>query len=197
MKAQSEIVGLVTVLTISIVLVSTAYFWGMPLIEKRQDSIKAERVREMFDVNNFNSFPSLIERVIRTGNFEIFSSKVDGVWRVNKSENSVSFEFTSKSTNIANDIWVSIYDACNNNGICSNNYGILGVQKPFCICATSRVVGDRYLIIYKVSFRNLNSTSNEIFSHSVNSNLENVNLKNVKIEKSTSGNNILIQLTFQ
>lgn len=182
MKTQSEIIALVTIAALTITLISTAYFWGMPLIEKRQGAIKVERMKDMFDVYNFNSLPSKIENAIKGASEQLFSSPVDGVWKVNKSENHLTFESISKSSNIAIGYgWISIYDSCNNNtGKCERNPGIFGLDKPFCICARADREGTVFKISYRISFRNLTSDS-QIFQYKIESLPQPTNLKNIRI----------------
>ncbi|MCS7123723.1 MAG: hypothetical protein RMJ17_04140 [Candidatus Aenigmarchaeota archaeon] len=197
MKSQSEIVALVTIAVLTITLVSSAYFWGMPLIEKRQSSIKVERLRDMFDVYSFNSLPSKIENAVKGASNQLFSSPIDGIWKVNSSENYISFETIAKSTNIAVEHgWLSIFDSCNiSNGKCERSEGIFGLDKFFCICARADREGEYFRISYKINFRNLTS-DRETFEYRVESPLKSTSLKNLQISFSKKDKTNIIMIYF-
>ena len=157
MKGQSDIVGMVLVVLISISLLSLAYTWGMPLIQKKQDTTKYERVFSIFDPNNPNSFERKIIYVANTESDYVFSSDYSGNWILDQNENSVSFSFVSKVTGVkASNEWFSLIPS---KSCLANQEGVLGVDEPFVVCVKSKPIGDSYEITFKIWFINLTDTS--------------------------------------
>ncbi len=173
-KAQSDIVASILIIIIALGLAATAYTWGIPLIQKRQDTAVVERASGNFDQNNVNSLPSRIEFVANNGGEETFRLDVDGIWQLRTcprgeldncenppddiQNNFIQFSFTSKVTNIAASTtdWVSLTPGatCPYNGKPGN--GIVGKDKSSVICARADVAsGGMYNITYRVWFREL------------------------------------------
>jgi hypothetical protein len=154
-KAQSDIISALIIITIAIGLVSSAYMWGLPLIQKRQDAALSERVSNYFDQKNENSLPSEIEYVANNGGEQTFNLDVDGLWLLSPSENSISFTFFSRATNIGKDDWISLTTGAT----CPPSIGVIGIDKPSVVCARSGNLADGFNITYKVWFRRLNESS--------------------------------------
>jgi len=100
-KAAVEIFSLVIVLVVSMALVGTTYMWGMPLIIKRQDKVKIDRVYNYFNEDNANSLVYKIQEVANSGGKETFTADISGLWILhNYTENSVdnnSIEFVTQA----------------------------------------------------------------------------------------------------
>lgn len=166
-KSQSEIISVVLIVLISIGLIGTVYTWGLPLMQKRRDSVVVERVKAYFDQSSSSSLPSLIEFVANTGGEATFSVGVDGIWTLHPAteaspyNNSISFFFSSKVSGIANDIgWISLTPSAS----CPPTFGLLGTDRASVVCARADTSGDRYNITYIVYFRPLNQTAvNKIY----------------------------------
>lgn len=163
MKSQADIISVLLIVIIAIGLVATAYIWGLPLIQKRQDTAIAERVNSYFDPNNANSLPVKIESVANTGGELTFSLDVKGLWRVfpytdtyGIENNSIEFTFFSKVTKVAADKgWVSLSGVAG----CPPSTGLLGIDKSYVICAKASAIYNGYNITYKVWFRELVDTA--------------------------------------
>jgi hypothetical protein len=152
MKGVSELIAAVLVVLIAIALVSIAYFWGLPLIQKMQGEAITERVAGYFDPSNPNSLQGKIVSVANRGGEEVFKLDVDGLWIISTTDNSIQFTFSSKATNIkAVGTWVVITP-----GSCETPLqpAYLG-SNSFVTCARADLAGDRYNITYKVWFREL------------------------------------------
>jgi hypothetical protein len=98
MKAVSEIISVVMIVVISIGLISAAYMYGLPLIQKSQDKSTLERIISFFDYYNPSSLPQKIEFVANTGSTEVLTLDAQGVWEVHPFTdgtlpNSVVFSF--------------------------------------------------------------------------------------------------------
>lgn len=177
-KAQVDIVSAILIVLIALGLTATAYTWGLPLIQKRQDTAVVERIAGNFDQNNVNSLPSRIEFVANNGGEQAFTLDANGVWLLNPCPvqelqscnpkegaaefNSIEFTFFSKVTD------VSDKDAEGNpigfisktpGAGCPPSAGILGKDKSSVVCAKSKQAQDGYEITYKVWFRELEESA--------------------------------------
>jgi len=70
LKGQSDIISIVLIIIIAIGLVSTAYTWGIPLIQKQQDTALVVRVANFFSNDNVNSLQKKIVSVATNGGEE-------------------------------------------------------------------------------------------------------------------------------
>ncbi|MFH0711084.1 MAG: hypothetical protein V1944_00745 [Candidatus Aenigmatarchaeota archaeon] len=151
MKGQTDIISAVIIFIISLGLVSTAYLWGIPLIQKRQDTALIDRVGKSFDRNNANSLEKKIESVANNGGSDTFVGDTNGIWYYNSSDNSIQFSFTAKTSKIATGVdWVAISSGN------TNTSGELGIDDSFIIFGKADIAGaGQYNITYKVQFRTL------------------------------------------
>jgi len=166
MKAVSEIISVVMIVVISIGLISTAYMYGLPLIQKSQDKSTLERVISFFDYYNPSSLPQKIEFVANTGSTEVLTLDAQGVWEVHPFNensplnNSIVFSFFSKVTNINTDQLISLTSGAS----CPPIGGTIGKDSFSVVCLTGKPVFDGFNITYFVFLRNLTSTSGETYS---------------------------------
>ncbi len=163
----SEIISLLLIALITASLSGTALMWGMPLINKRQDSSKIDKLYSYFDEENSNSIMKKIEFVSRNGGQETFTSDIKGTWIINdysldsEKANSIDFITFSKVSNVAistedNDIgWVSLTSG----GECPPNNGIVGLDSSYVVCAKAEPFSDEYKINYRIWFRDLYDSS--------------------------------------
>jgi len=162
LKAQSEIISIVLVTIVAISLVSTAYFWGIPLIQKQQDTSLVERVFNNFNPDNPNSLPRRMQYIINVGGDEIYTVAADGVWRLDDVNDSLEFSFLAKVSNFPDDgsfYQVGIGAVCNET---INRIGIIGKDNSYIVCGSSiRVEGDRFQITYRIKFIELKDTTGE------------------------------------
>jgi len=155
MKGQTDIISVIIIVVISLGLVSTALMWGMPLIEKRQDTVIIERVDKSFDLNSVNSLPRKIEAVAREGGQTIFTIDTRGKWyldnqTVGENNNSIRFSFVSSSYKVDQNIgWVPL--STGNPG----PTGTLGIDEPSVVFGRTDKTEEKPDITYKVWFREL------------------------------------------
>ena len=157
-KAQSEIVGAIMVVLVSIALVGVVYTYGLPLIIKRQDTARVERTEAAFDQKSINSLPSKIEAVANNRGEASINLDIDGLWKLNENEDSISFTMFSKvsksAANLQINPWVSLSGAdCNQPSISA---GTLSVDRPSVVCTRADSINDGLNVTYKVYFRQLN-----------------------------------------
>lgn len=157
-KSQADIVSAVIIIVITLSLLSTAYFWGLPLIQKRQDTAIAERVGSHFNQNNANSLPNRIEDVAKVGGETTFNLDVDGLWILDENQDTLQFTFLSRVSNIAaNAGWISLTSGAS----CPPSTGTVGQDKLSVICARSDTVANNYNITYRIWYRTLNESGGD------------------------------------
>jgi len=160
-KAQGDIISAVIIIIIAMGLVGAAYSWGLPLIQKRQDTAIVNRVLNYFDQNSVNSLPSKIESIANSGGEETFSLDVSGVWILKLDtdttpyNNSITFGFYSKVSNFATGNWISLTTGAD----CPPSKGTVGIHKASVVCARADSIGTGYNITYTVFFRELDKSS--------------------------------------
>jgi len=82
----SEVISVVLVVLMGIALAGTAYMWGIPMITKRQDTTKVERVYTYFEQSNSNSLVRKIEFIAKNGGEDTFTPDVQGLWTLYERE---------------------------------------------------------------------------------------------------------------
>lgn len=159
-KGQSDIIAVILVVLIAIGLVSVAYAFGIPLIEKSQDRAIDSRVRAFFDPGNVNSLPEKVKTVANNGGTESINLDVNGQMTLDETENSISFLFRSRVTSIAPDLsppndWVSLTgEPCPSSGGAQD--GFIGISEPFIVCAKSVSRDNGFFdVTYKMYMREL------------------------------------------
>lgn len=157
MKGVSEIISAVLVVLIAIALISVAYTWGLPLIQKTRGEAISERVHTYFNPDNAASLQRKMIGAISLGGESVFNLDVDGIWVIvpydahNPENNSIQFTFFSKVTKVMYGAgWVPVFG-----GGCDANAGYLGVDNPYITCARADPIADGYNITYKIQFREL------------------------------------------
>lgn len=199
LKGQSDIISAIIIIIIAIGLLGTAYTWGLPLIQKQQDTALAERVSNYFSNDNTNSIQKKIVSVATNGGEDIFTNDVSGFWQLvpngtfSINNNSISFTFFSRVSNVATGQWVSL------NGVsCPAVSGSIG-EDPYSVCARADTLSNGYNITYKLQFRLLqgNGKGYEIYLLQHPSGLLTSTVKLLRIQKGnsyTSGNLIITEV---
>ena len=161
-KAQGDIISAIIIVVLTMLLVGTAYMWGVPLIEKQQSRSIVSRMYSYFDRNNANSLPSLIEDVANNGGERVFTSNVDGLWVLNEysavgeQNNSIQFMSNTKVSNIDIRVgWVPLTSGAT----CPPNIGIVGADVASVVCGTADTSGTGYSLTYRLWLRELDDAS--------------------------------------
>lgn len=153
LKAQADIITAVIIITIAIGLFSSAYMWGMPLIQKRQHEAIANRVRGYFDQTKPSSLPNRIEFIASAGRGEeIFNIDANGGWVLNATGDWIQFTFLSKVSNVGIGEEVSLTPGAS---CTSLQAGYVGEDRASVVCVNVTQVGDIFEIRYRVYFREL------------------------------------------
>jgi hypothetical protein len=164
MKAISTVIAITLIVIISIAFVGIAYLWIGPLTQKRQDTIKVERLLSDFDPNNPDSLPRKIEYVAKTGSETSFTVDADGIWVLYPSDyngpenNSIQFSTFSKVSNMAVGFgWISYTEET-----CPYpKDGTIG-QPASVSCRRADPEADGFVLTYRVVFRGLEETPERI-----------------------------------
>jgi len=165
MKALSTIIAITLIVVISIAFAGMVYLWINPLTQKRQDTIKVERLLKSFDPNNPDSLPRKIEYVAKTGSEASFTVDSEGIWTLypfdysGLENNSIQFLTFSKASNVAVGVgWIS-YTA---GGTCPYpRDGKIG-ESASVVCVKADREADGFSLTYKVAFRGLEETPERI-----------------------------------
>jgi hypothetical protein len=166
MKAISEIVSVVMIIAVSIGLISAAYLYSLPLLEKSQDRSELERIISFFNYYNPSSLPQKIEFVANTGSTETLKLDARGIWEihpfneVSPLNNSIVFSFISKVTNINTRNLISLTEG----ETCPPRSGVVGKESYSTVCIKGSPAIDGFNITYFIFFRNITSPSGEIYS---------------------------------
>lgn len=151
---QSQVVTAVLLGGILVVGVSSAYTWGVPLLEKNQDANKLE--------DTLSSFESLSEEIESTS-LQGDSSQVtfnvgDGILRIKPENNSIEYSITTRAAYVSTEGWVSLNDN-NMRGLLEGDYperyGVQGQDTPGVIIARARDTSEGYRTTYKLKFREM------------------------------------------
>jgi len=158
-KAQSDILSAVLIVAIALALASSAYTWGIPLIQKRQDTALSERIDSSFNQENVNSLPNTIEAIANNGGEKNFIIDAKGLWVLNTFEsggNYIQFIFATKASKFATDTTnpISLTPGVDCASYSPPN-GTLGLDKASVVCVNATRVGDEIQITYRVLFREL------------------------------------------
>ncbi|MEM5829396.1 MAG: hypothetical protein QW040_02215 [Candidatus Aenigmatarchaeota archaeon] len=151
-KAQADIVSAAIIVLIALGLTTTALMWGLPLIQKRQDSAMVARVNHLITQDLIQK----IKYVANTGGSEVFTINAGGVWSIDEGKNMLSFTFFSKATDKATGLWIGGGE-CQPNGF-NGQSGILGLNEPCVVCTRADSMGDGYNITYQIGCRELWNT---------------------------------------
>lgn len=159
MKLISETVSVVLILVISLSLVSLVIMYGYPMVIKAQDKGALERIITLFSPEHTNSIVKKMEYVSKFGGSATINLEVRGVWEVigfnvtSQMNNSLSYTFMSKVTNIISDHYISLSEGES----CPPSSGIIGVNSPFVVCFKGEPSSGSFIIKYTVFARNLTS----------------------------------------
>jgi hypothetical protein len=164
LKAQADVITAVIIILLAAALTTSAFLWGMPLVQKRQEIATVEKASSYFDRDNSNSLVKKIEYIAKNGGEDTFTSEINGIWEFysydfqGPQNNSIEFMFRSKATNIAPDMgWIPFKTSS------LNSSGYVGLDEQSVVLAKAETSKDVFLIRYKIWFRKLISTDGKIY----------------------------------
>jgi hypothetical protein len=151
LKAQADIISTVIIVLIALSLTSAALMWGLPLIQKRQDSAMVARISRALS----QDLPSKIAYVANVGGSDSLTIDANGIWFLNESRNVLVFTFFSKVSDKAVERWIG-GSACGDDGF-NGQSGVLGFDEPCVVCVRADQLSSGYNITYQIGCRELKS----------------------------------------
>ncbi len=189
MKAQSEPLGYLLIIALSIFLISSALYWGVPWIQKNIDNQKILKYYdECCNSLNSKSLPNILKDVIFQKTEKVYYTSIDGTWNIY--DNSITLKFFSKAEFFnPQDKWIFI-DGCNKD-ICN-----FGLDPFYSIYAMSKKLGDVYEIIFNITLKKIKYENNifEIKLLSEKTTYSNVRNLILRFEYSCPENNLCVKV---
>jgi len=149
MRAQTQVVSVILIITIAMAAIASILPWSMSMIQKRKD---AKAVDDAF--NFFVLLDKKIRNIAQTGGEEVLELKIPGKFTVypasiiGEHNNSINFVFTSKVANIAPGQWICLSTNCNETATLGEDpYGV--------ILGKAEKQNDYMTIEYKLWYRQL------------------------------------------
>jgi hypothetical protein len=153
-KGVQQLVSVVIIITIALGTIALVLPWTLLMVQKKKD------MKTLDDVYNF--FQKLDETIIYVEKHqgeESLTLRTPGKFTVypeslaDENNNSIVFEFQSKVSNVAQDVWVPL------NTPNTNETATLGIDPPSIIFAKAERSGDDIKIWYKLRYRELDDQS--------------------------------------
>ena len=158
MKAQTQVVSIIIIVAIALGALSLVLPWTYGMIQKKKDMKSLDDVYYFFQDLDEN-----IRDVAKNGGEKTLTLDVPGIFAVypessnSAFNNSISFNFTSKVSNIAVGDWIPL------NTPNMNVTATLGVDTSSVIFGRANRIGDQILIQYRVWFRELDDQSGKAY----------------------------------
>lgn len=154
--AQAQIVSVVLITGITVLVISSAYLWGLPLIEKSQTSSEINKAKTlMLSIDNG------INDVIQHGGKKSIFLNLEGELAISEQLNSIIYSVETKDVNIATISWVSLNDenVFGVEGIGGDaqrgSPGIIGSNRDGVLIAKAIKLGDSYKNEFRLAYREL------------------------------------------
>lgn len=153
-KGQSQVVTAVLLGGILVVGISSAYTWGVPLLQKNQDVSNLQ--------DTVSSLQDLEEEIVavsqRGGSSEVSINVRDGFFEVLPENDTIVYTGTTNAAYVATGQWVPLNEN-DMNGVpeagFGGGYGIQNQDRPGVLIARARQEGDEYQTTFKIVFREL------------------------------------------
>jgi hypothetical protein len=150
MKGQSQVVSVVIIVLLVSASVATILPWGTKVIQKKKD------VKSLDDSYNFFiSLDKAVRDVAKNGGEQTLDLDVPGVIEVypnsssDQFNNSITFYFRSKASNIAPGGWIPL------NTPNTNETAVLSIDYPSVIFGKSEMGEDQITVRYRLWYREL------------------------------------------
>lgn len=156
-KGQSQVVTAVLLGGILVVGISSAYTWGVPLLQKNQDVSNLQDT-----VSTLETLEEEIESVgQRGGSSEVSMDVGDGFLEVDPEADTITYTTTTKAAYVATGQWVPLNDN-DLNGVAEaglgEGYGLQNQDRPGVLIARAEQQGEEFQTTFKIVFRELQDT---------------------------------------
>lgn len=144
MKGQQEIIGYILITAILIIVVSSAYIWGIEIVEKNRDITTLKNIEALMKELN-----SKIKTIANGGGRE--SIKFEAA----------TFNFENRTITVFVETKATIYEPgikiyfTKNQECEQTNSCILGKDEPEVFYVYTRMIGEKYYTTYYLSYRPL------------------------------------------
>lgn len=151
---QSQVLTAVLLGGIILAAITSAFLWGMPLLEKNQD---ANAVRGT--VEDFKTLSSGIEDVIKEGGSRTVTLRMGkGALRIDTDDDMITYQSSTKGAYVSTENWVPLNEN-DLNGVpdtsFSSGYGIRGVDQFGVLVGKTTIAGEDFLTRYRLAYRPL------------------------------------------
>jgi len=169
MKAQTQVISIIIIVAIALGAMALVLPWTYGMIQKKKDMKSLDDVYYFFqdldetiiDVANNGGEETL--RLDVTGKFTVYPESLNSPFN-----NSITFDFMSKVSNIAEGDWIPL------NTPNMNATATLGVDTPSVIFGRATRIGDQISIRYRIWFRELHDFSGKGYKIVLNTTDNNV-----------------------
>lgn len=150
MKGQTNIISVMLITGILIAAISSAYFWGLPLLEKSRDSAKVERI-----VEKLKEIADIVEIVARDKVSRNVDINFDGYLKItNKTIELTTF---SNAAYVSMKNWVVLNedDYQGIPDVLPEGYGLIGRDRPGVLIAKAGMANNKIRNDFKIVFREI------------------------------------------
>jgi len=148
MKGQQQIVSVVIIIGLIIGATATVLPWANTMIQKKKDMKSLDDVYYFFQ-----NMDETIRTIAKNGGEESLSLETPGILIISPENNTISFNFESKVSNIAEGDWIPL------NTPNLNETGTLGLDTPSVIFGKAEKQDNIIKIWYKLWYRELKDPS--------------------------------------
>lgn len=185
MKGQTQALTAVLITSVTVGAVATAFVWGKPLLEKRQNKAQLDQVeRDVFE------FQQEIVSVAQSGSDT--TAKVDlelenGRLTVNPEQDYIQIQTQSSQVPYVSGTWELLSEGSSQNlTVGTGDYGRKGEDPPGAVAVKAAAGAGSTVVEYRVEFRNLRADTPS------GARLEKIDITSVGKKSSTGETTILI-----
>lgn len=156
-KAQTEVISTVLLIGIGVAVVSVAYLWGIPLIQKGQSANRLQSAEStIFQIEG------AVLDVVRGGGQKTMDVFIDGPLEVSDTDNSIIYSVRTKKVGVAASDWVPLNDD-NMFGVSgtaqNDSVAMRGSDKAGVIVARASATDKEYITEYRLTYREIDDSS--------------------------------------
>ncbi|OYT58207.1 MAG: hypothetical protein DRO96_00855 [Candidatus Aenigmatarchaeota archaeon] len=147
-KAQTEVLTTLLIFVVTLSVVTSVYFFGIPLIEKNKDIATLEKSEDF--IKNLNT---KIKKVANGGSDQI-EFDLPGLFIFNQTDETIEIVLKTTGTKYAEGGWISLSRS-------NQTSGTWGIDEPEIIEVKSVKISEKkYITTFKLSYRELKAEKN-------------------------------------
>lgn len=153
-RAQAGVVSAVVLGGILVAGITSAYMWGLPLLQKNQDT---DNLRTTLD--QMRELSETIDSISRRGGSQQVSFNVgEGSLAIDTVDDTITYSISTSAAYVSTGGWVPLNED-DMSGIeridNGTGYGIVGQDEPGVVIGRSRPEGENFRTTYTIAFREL------------------------------------------